>query len=1066
MEVAGHWRRQWAGTAEYGKVTEGGVTRHMARAMEVVNASAPGARMRVVRAAYHSTAGHGAPASSYLMHSSRTVLSSGFNLLESPTYPSIPSKPLEISSMPLESSPEPNTDTENYKVTEPDDFEISEPSKWKSSSNRNSLRMPSEESSSTDNASVIDLDSRMNLLRKYSYDSENSDIPSFRRNSSRDSPLLDPPVALSTLKYKSLLNGNSDWNSRRKSYSFEDTSPLNETVVHSNDTLAMESSTDSGICKSTEIVNDADDKFYDKIERRFDRHEETFKDWLSKNRSNSSFYKGKPTKSSREHGIVIEEPLENTIALQSKGKVSITVPITVADDYEYKKTNASDDADRKVKKVEFCKTELHFTTDTGKVNIIATDEKPPPSNDFRKRRSAFVPINGKFEKPITLFGESTKEFSVIEAGSFTNTTNEINEFEENTAATKSILKNKIPKPKPYLLGENMAFGCSDDATNKSRDSTFDSPVPSAVSLINRQLLERIGSDDNAPMFSIDRTSNFLNKASRTTSTSPQPSDSLKQRRKMFETATENATKPREMNSSSAVKIKLRSIPLSPVDSRAKTRQLRDTELTYFGVNKNLTTFNESKKKDHTKSMSASSSIDDLFQSVSLVRRASNSVCNSEAESEDSPEYQNIPLKTNFAPIPTPRTRSKYDTENGETKVLKPVIEQEDESSVYSKETRRSRLRRQEETSAANRSISEPPKRGAVVKSHRREDQSRENKYSSAGQNSIEKKKVLTVKKHPNIDITEEEEPMYVNYGIKPEPNSQLNNSFRRKANKSPNKMPSFTKEKEIKTDSIKARRRIFEKENKDKISEKTHRVDVDIVSTAEQKPTRKVRTEKLATPDYSNEKYTNDKIYDKSSKQLKLSNEVNTGEDSSLRSTKVEHRSRSSQRNKIKPEDVPLEEKMKFHDVKAAHHKGNIVNGDTKYNSRTSSQDKSAKRESSNTRKHVDSSNDNYRNSTKSSKSKEISISDKVPSSKDAYKTSRSAYVINYDDKNGTVSSVCKVKPGFTSSRKKPKEKTKEKEYRNKPEKNALLQYPDEVSPYADRKWKRKMHVQRSCQLL
>ncbi|KAI5641803.1 hypothetical protein NE865_06107 [Phthorimaea operculella] len=1016
MEVAGQWRRQWAGTAEYGKVTEGGVTRHMARAMEVVNASAPGARMRVVRAAYHSTAGHGAPASSYLMHSSRTVLSSGFNLLESPTYPSLPSKPLEISSTPLESSPEPNTDTENYKVTEPDDFDISEPSKWKSSSNRNSLRMPSEESSSTDNASVIDLDSRMNLLRKYSYDSENSDIPTFRRNSSRASPLLDPPVALSTLKYKSLLNGSSDWNSRRKSYSFEDTSPLNETVVHSNDTLAMESSTDSGICKSTEIVNDSEDKFFDKIERRFDRHEETFKDWLSKNRSGSSFYKGKPSKSSREHGVVIEEPLENAIALQSKGKVSITVPITVADDYEYKKTNASDDADRKVKRVEFCKTELHFATDTGKVNIIATDEKPPPSNDFRKRRSAFVPING----------------------------------------------------------ENMAFGCSDDPTNKSRDSIFDSPVPSAVSLINRQLLERRGSDDTAPKFSIDRTSNFLNKASRTTSTSPQPSDSLKQRRRIFETATDSMTRAKEVNSANVVKNKLKSIPLSPVESRAKTRQLRDTELTYFGVNKNSTTSNELKKKDYTKSMSASSSIDDLFQSVSLVRRASNSVCNSEAESEDSPEYQNIPLKTNFAPIPTPRPRSKYDTENGETKLLKPVIEQEDESNVYS--TRRSRLRRQEETSVASRSISEPPKRfGASDRSYKREDQSRAYKNGSpgvAGHNSTDKKKVLSVKKHPNIDITEEEEPMYVNYGVKPEPTSQRTDSIRRKANKSPSKMSNSMKANEInKTDSIKARSRNFEKENKDKIYEKTRRVDSNVVAI-EPKPTRKIRTEKLATPEYSSEKHATDKIYEKSLKHQKLSNDVNIEDDSLPRSSKVEHRSRSSQRNKIKPEEVPSEERNKSHDRKDQRHNGNIVYGDAKYHTRTPSKDKSARRESSKTSKHVDSSNDNYRNSTKSSKGKEISISDRVPSSKDDYKTSRSAYVINYDDKNGTVSSVCKVKPGSSSAKKKPKEKTKEKEYKTKAEKITLLQYPDEVSPYAtnyeyaDRKWKRKMHVQRSCQLL
>lgn len=422
------------------------------------------------------------------------VISSGFNLLESPT---TPIKPLEISSTPLDATPEFNTDTDNYKVTEPDDFEISEPSKWRSSLGSNSIRMPSEESSSTDNASIIDLDSRLHrsVIRKHSYDSENSDVPLSRKNSSRLSPLLDAPVALSTLKYKSLLNGSNDWTNRRKSYSFEDTSPLNETISYSNDTLAMESSTDSGICKSTEIVNEPDDKLIDhKDKKYFDRHEETFKDWLSKNRPSSSFYKGYHVKPKREHDVVVEEPVENSLGLQSKGKVSISVPIKVEtnEEYQYRKNQANEDGDRKVKKVGFCKTELHFAAETGMVNIIATDEKPPPSNDFRKRRSAFVPIHGNFEKPITLFGETLKDFPEMKPSEFlTSINNETGEIDESTAATKSILKNRIPKPKPYLLGENIVFGSSDDdVANRNDDRSFSNIVPTAVSLINRQLQER------------------------------------------------------------------------------------------------------------------------------------------------------------------------------------------------------------------------------------------------------------------------------------------------------------------------------------------------------------------------------------------------------------------------------------------------------------------------------------------------------------------------------------------------------------------------------------------------
>lgn len=57
----------------YFQVVEGGVTRRIARAMEVLHASGPGSRMKVMRAAFHTTAGAGVPASSYTVHASRRV---------------------------------------------------------------------------------------------------------------------------------------------------------------------------------------------------------------------------------------------------------------------------------------------------------------------------------------------------------------------------------------------------------------------------------------------------------------------------------------------------------------------------------------------------------------------------------------------------------------------------------------------------------------------------------------------------------------------------------------------------------------------------------------------------------------------------------------------------------------------------------------------------------------------------------------------------------------------------------------------------------------------------------
>lgn len=53
---------------------------------------------------------------------------------------------------------------------------------------------------------------------------------------------------------------------------------------------------------------------------------------------------------------------------------------------------------RKIKKVEFCKTEVHFAAESGKVNIVATDDKPPPTQNFRRRRRNSGPTLEEFNK--------------------------------------------------------------------------------------------------------------------------------------------------------------------------------------------------------------------------------------------------------------------------------------------------------------------------------------------------------------------------------------------------------------------------------------------------------------------------------------------------------------------------------------------------------------------------------------------------------------------------------------------------------------------------------------------
>ncbi|CAG9783672.1 unnamed protein product [Diatraea saccharalis] len=1007
MELAGQWRREWAGTAEYGKVTEGGVTRRIARAMEVLNASAPGARVRVMRAAYHSTSGPGIPTSSYMLHSSRRVISSGFNLLESPTYPS---KPLEISSTPLEELNDPNIETQNYKVTEPDDMEISEPSKWRGASNKSNLRMPSEESSSTENASIIDLDSRSShkgLHRKFSGDSENSDVMNtFKRNSSRTSPLLDAPVTLSTLKYKSLLNNSNEWNNRRKSYSFEDSSPLNEVILQSNDTLAMESSTDSGICKSSEIVNDftEDARRIDiscDAREKFNVVQRSPNEWITKNK----FYRGSNFKPYKEPYIMEEEPRENNIALQSKGKVSITVPITLEDDnYNLNNNQMIDDGERKIKKVEFCKTELHFTAESGKVNIIATDDKPPPTNDFRKRRSAFVPINEKFEKPITLFGEKGDflKTSQVDENGIKNFHGPV-ELDDNTAATKSILKNRIPKPKPYLLGENMVFG---DSTNASLSDDF--PAPTGVSITNKQLQRKKNDINDENLYDLNtNTDKSFRDSLRANNKGPLKGFSSNSGKLIQENTNIRKGKTSDNNSNwNDTKI----FQISPVQN-ARTRQLRESELTYFGINnQQKTIYNKTKCNNNIQiSSSEPKFLDDTFESVRLIKQISNSSQNSEAESDESPDYQNLPVKSNFAPIPTPRTREKYKNSDERITILRPIVERANESIIVPQEPRRSRSKKQEALGHTNRSLSEPVKKHFENSLRRHDELRHSNRKDDKQQRDTEQKKIkekMIIKKsvddvrngHHNDVESDKDLSIYANVIV--DKGDSLHYNSLNSRQKSDRRVSSLEKSKEER----------ISKSDADSLRKKQDSV---------KKTSRHQRTEKLSTPEYSKNRTNTDSTISRKTNKI----DKTELKDSKLNSEK-EYKgdnSRQTINNQVKnnetPKDVIL--KVKLDSKLATNH---LRKESSKNNS-------SIQRESNH--KNIEPLVIEHAVKSKDLRTIDRSGADKNSLSNSRRTARRSEYVIKYDDKNGTVSSVSKVREGHGTSRQKHISKEKNKNSRD-----------------------------------
>nr|CAD7400067.1 unnamed protein product [Timema cristinae] len=94
---------------------------------------------------------------------------------------------------------------------------------------------------------------------------------------------------------------------------------------------------------------------------------------------------------------------------------------------------------KKTKRVEFCKTEVHFAAEPGRFNIVETDEKPPPNNMFRRRRrntpstlSGQESDPNKSNLPQIRFGDSLYEKTLLsskETGEDIPTTNQISKSE-------------------------------------------------------------------------------------------------------------------------------------------------------------------------------------------------------------------------------------------------------------------------------------------------------------------------------------------------------------------------------------------------------------------------------------------------------------------------------------------------------------------------------------------------------------------------------------------------------------------------------------------------------------
>uniref|UniRef100_A0A8D8UZV1 Uncharacterized protein n=1 Tax=Cacopsylla melanoneura TaxID=428564 RepID=A0A8D8UZV1_9HEMI len=313
-------------------------------------------------------------------------------------------------------------------------------------------------------------------------------------------------------------NRNEEWYNRRKSYGFEQMKDLSDTHHTTGNSLKhIESSTDSGIAKSNEhidsllkkgMANPANDMFevrrnslsknskiYSTLMSLRDSNKKsdlensaTFSntpitvDQFGDNRVNAGRellntpeYNGvsKTLKEAQNEPvcITIKPKEEYTSVINIPNKNEMKVESTMVEDGEYfrkvkeiydKGAWVENGDNKKPKKVEFSKTEVHF--EPGKVNIIETNEKPPPTNYRRRRKERLaekqaerteksqaerprekipeIKFGDEIEKPVIALPYEPKVQEPIphEEPVETNIEIVVDESEEDSKKPKSILK--------------------------------------------------------------------------------------------------------------------------------------------------------------------------------------------------------------------------------------------------------------------------------------------------------------------------------------------------------------------------------------------------------------------------------------------------------------------------------------------------------------------------------------------------------------------------------------------------------------------------------------------------
>lgn len=338
-----------------------------------------------------------------------------------------------------------------------------------------------ETSFETPNSNCITADSLKEIRRRLKklnngHDLYKDELSSIDENMNQKSSLEQNSKSLELRKNR---DGNTeDWLNRRKSYGFE---KMNQPEMAFG---GIESSTDSGLGRSSDLSSNWSPVDTQRTIITFgDKSKPTTSAISLFSNPKSDTKKPVPLRRSIEkkeelkrHSIAVDEScyVGEHCRSSSERKISL-VNLNGGQAGPVERSPSSDyllDENRRHKKVEFCKTEIHFAADSGRVNIVETDGKPPPTNNFRRRRRASGSYLDDVSKDLQHVADGSRdsESPLMDLGPSNVTTTigsvfnsygyDTDDGQSEDSSLRSILKNKPAKPKPYHLGENLESNSS------------------------------------------------------------------------------------------------------------------------------------------------------------------------------------------------------------------------------------------------------------------------------------------------------------------------------------------------------------------------------------------------------------------------------------------------------------------------------------------------------------------------------------------------------------------------------------------------------------------------------